>query len=60
MDQPSKKRKNEHELSAADRKYYKSLKTRYRGDEHIDFDGMGRRGSWTWYFLDWIWDLFVR
>lgn len=60
MEQPSKKRKPEHELSAADRKYYKSLKTRYRGDEHIDFDRLGRRSSWGWEILEFIWDFFVR
>ena len=60
MDEPSKGNKKDKKLSAADRKYYKSLKTRYRGDEHIDFDDLGRRGSWTWYFLEWIWDLVFR
>ena len=59
--QPKKKRKNEYELSESDRKYYKSLKTRYRGDEHIDFDGWGRRRrGWGWFLFDLLWDIFVR
>lgn len=61
MDQPSKKKKKESEMSAADRRYFKSLKTRYRGDEHIDFDSWGRRRrGWGWFLFDLLWDIFVR
>lgn len=56
----SSKKKKEDEISAADRKYYKSLRTRYRGDEHINFDELQHRGGLTWYILECIWDWIFR
>ena len=55
-DQSPKQKTKEFKISAADREYYKKLKTRYRGDEHIDFDELQHRGGLTWYILGYIWD----